>query len=104
VVAALDCITCPRERGCSTTILTSTGRGMRKQTIHSAPPQERRSMGLRWGVVRRYPPSSRNDHIHLFSTENNARRIREALEELDAGGGHRIPLEGLWVRFGLGGV
>ncbi len=57
-------------------------------------------MGLRWGAVRRHPPSSRNDHIHLFSTENNARRIREALDELDAGGGHRITVEELFERFG----
>lgn len=57
-------------------------------------------MGLRWGAVRRYTPSSRNDHIHLFSTESNARRIREALEELDAGGGYRITIEELFERFG----
>ncbi len=57
-------------------------------------------MGLRWGAVRRHSPSSREDHIHLFSTENNARRIREALDELDAGGGHRIAVEELFKRFG----
>jgi len=61
-------------------------------------------MGLRWGAVRRYVPSSRNDHIHLFSTRNNARRVRDALEELDAGGGHRMRLDELWVRDGLVGL
>jgi hypothetical protein len=72
---------------------------MTQQMTHPGPP-ERRTMGLRWGAVRSHHPSGRNDHIHLFSTESNARRIREALEELDAGGGHRITLEELLARFG----
>lgn len=54
--------------------------------------------------MRRHTPASRNDHIHLFSTENNARRIHEALEELGAGGGHRMSLEEICARFGPGGV
>jgi hypothetical protein len=75
---------------------------MRKQTIHSGPPQERRTLGLRWGAVRRHTPSSRNDHIHLFSTENNARHMREAFRQVDEGRLHRMSLEQIRVRFGLG--
>ena len=77
---------------------------MAKQTIHPGPSQERRTLGLRWGAVRRLPPTSRNDHIHLFSTENNARRLRDALKEVEAGGGHRMSIEELCARFGLGEV
>lgn len=61
-------------------------------------------MGLRWGSTRRPAPPSRNDHIHLFSTENNARRIREALRELDQGRGHRMTLEAFGERFGGGEI
>jgi hypothetical protein len=77
---------------------------MRKQTIQADPTQECRTMGLRWGAVRRRTLVSRNDHVHLFSTENNARRIREALEELGVGGGHRMSLEEICAQFGPGGV
>jgi len=58
-------------------------------------------MGLRWGAVRRRTPSSRNDHIHLFSTANNARRLREALRQVEEGRVHRMSLEEICARFGL---
>ena len=74
---------------------------MRKQTIHTGPPQERRTMGLRRGAVRRYTPPSRNDHIHLFSTENNARHMREALRQVEEGRVYRVSLDEICARFGL---
>lgn len=40
---------------------------MRKQTNRFGPSQVGRAMGLRRGAEAR--PVSRNDHIHLFSTE-----------------------------------
>lgn len=61
-------------------------------------------MGLRWGSVRRLPPASRNDHIHLFSTENNARRLREAIRQADEGRLHHVTLEELSARYGLGEI
>jgi hypothetical protein len=72
--------------------------------IHSGPPQERRMMGLRWGAVRRHSPIGRNDHIHLFSTENNAHHMREALRQVDEGRLHRMSLDEVCARFGLGGT
>jgi hypothetical protein len=72
---------------------------MRKHTIHSGPPPERRTMGLRWGAVRRHHPSSRNDHIHLFSTENNARRMREAFRRVDERRLFRTSLDEICARF-----
>lgn len=77
---------------------------MRKQTIHSGPAPDRRMMGLRWGTVRRQTPSSRNDHIHLFSTDNNARHMREAFRQVEEGRLHRMSLDEICARFGLGGV
>ena len=67
----------------------------------SHPPQERRTHSLRWGAVRRLPPPSRNDHIHLFSTENNACRLREALRQADEGRVHWITVDEICERFGL---
>ena len=75
---------------------------MAKQTIHPALPQERRTLGLRWGSVRRLSPSSRNDHIHLFSTENNARRLRESLRQAEEGHVHWVSVDELCARLGLG--
>jgi hypothetical protein len=75
---------------------------MAKQTIHPGPSQERRTLGLRWGAVRRLPPTSRNDHIHLFSTENNARRLREAIRQADEGRLTPTTVEELAARYGLG--
>ncbi len=60
-------------------------------------------MGLRWGAVRRHSPSSREDHIHLFSTENNARYMREAFRQVGEGRLHRMSLDEVCARFGLGG-
>jgi hypothetical protein len=77
---------------------------MRKQTVRADAPQERRAMGLRWAVVRKNHPVSRNDHIHLFSTEANARRIREAVQQLDEGRGCRMTFEELRERVGRGEV
>lgn len=77
---------------------------MRKQTTHSDPPQERRTMGLRWGAVRRNTPTSRNDHIHLFSSENNARRLRESIRQADEGLVRRVTVEELSARYGLGEI
>jgi hypothetical protein len=77
---------------------------MRKQTIRQDAAQERRAMGLRRGAVRKGQPASRNDHIHLFSTEANARRIREAVQQLDEGRGVRMTFEELCGRAGLGEV
>ncbi len=62
---------------------------------------KKQTMGLRRGVVRRPLPVTRNDHIHLFSTENNARRIREALQQLDEGCGCWITFEDLRERVDL---
>lgn len=59
-------------------------------------------MGLRWGAVRRNLPASRNDHIHLFSTENNARHLRESIRQADEGLVHRVTVEELSTRYGLG--
>lgn len=77
---------------------------MRKQAIHSGPSPDRRMMGLRWGAVRRQTPSSRNDHIHLFSTANNARHMHEALRQVDEGRLRRMSLDEICARFGLGEV
>ena len=74
---------------------------MRKQMIRQDAPQERRAMGLRRGVVRKNHPVSRNDHIHLFSTENNARRIREALQQIEEGRVHRMTIDELCARVGM---
>jgi hypothetical protein len=41
---------------------------------------------------------SRNDHIHLFSTEANARRLREALQQVDEGRVRWMPVEELCAR------
>jgi hypothetical protein len=51
--------------------------------------------------VRRYP-ASRDDHIHLFSTENNARRLRESIRQADAGLVRPVTVEELSARYGLG--
>ena len=59
-------------------------------------------MGLRWGTVRKPDPTSRNDHIYLFSTENNARHLRAALKQADEGHLHHVTLEELGARYGLG--
>jgi hypothetical protein len=102
VAAALDGINPARERGWSTTISPPLERGMRKQTVHTGLPPERRTMGLRWGAVRRRTLVSRNDHIHLFSTENNARHLGEALRQVEEGRVYRMSLEEICARFGLG--
>jgi hypothetical protein len=75
---------------------------MRKQTTHSAPSQERRTLGLRWAVVRRHTPAARNDHTHLFSTESNTRHLRESLRQADEGLVRRVTIEDLSARYGLG--
>ncbi len=61
-------------------------------------------MGLRWAVVRRHTPVSRNDHIHLFSTENNARRLRESVRQADEGLVRPLAVEELSARYGLGEI
>jgi hypothetical protein len=55
----------------------------------------RRPFGLR---VRR---PSRNDHIHLFSSPENARRLMEAYEEVVSGRGRVMTLEELRAEVGL---
>ena len=75
---------------------------MAKQSTPSTSPAERRTLGLRWGTVRRPPHTSRNDHIHLFSTENNARRLREAIRQADEGHIQHLTMEELCVRYRVG--
>lgn len=55
----------------------------------------RRPFGLR---VR---PPSRNDHIHLFSSPENARRLMEAYEDALAGRGRVMTLDELRAEAGL---
>jgi hypothetical protein len=71
---------------------------MSKQTNRFGPSPARRAMGLRRGAARKPTPMSRNDHIHLFSTEANARRLREALQQVDEGRVHWMPVEELCAR------
>ncbi|HEX6370310.1 MAG TPA: hypothetical protein VF006_15425 [Longimicrobium sp.] len=54
-----------------------------------------RSFGLR---VR---PPSRNDHIYLFSSPENARRLMDAYDEVVSGRGRVMTLDELRAEVGL---
>lgn len=49
----------------------------------------------------RVRPPSRNDHIYLFSSPENARRLMEAYEEVVSGRGRVMTLEELRAEVGL---
>jgi hypothetical protein len=46
-------------------------------------------------------PPSRHDHIYLFSSPENARRLREAIDGAKAGRGRVITIEELRRELGL---
>jgi hypothetical protein len=50
----------------------------------------------------RMRPPSRNDHIYLFNSPENARRLMEAYENALAGRGRVMTLEELRAEVGLG--
>ncbi len=74
---------------------------MKQQPIRLRPARVRQ-MGLRRAPLRKPAVPPRNDHIYLFSTENNARRIREALQQFEEGRGVLMTEEEFVARYGLG--
>jgi hypothetical protein len=55
--------------------------------------------GLPFGLRVRWP--SRNDHIYLFSSSENARRLMEAYDDAVAGRGRVMTLDELRAEVGL---
>jgi hypothetical protein len=47
----------------------------------------------RLGSIRHHHPVSRDTTAHLLSSPENARRLREAIQRLDEGKGHRMTAE-----------
>ena len=47
----------------------------------------------RLGTIRHRPPVLRDTTAHLLSSPENARRLREAIQRLERGEGHRMSAE-----------